>query len=55
MGRDLSEVDIRHYTSISIHAPRMGRDLFAAAAVGQVDFISIHAPRMGRDGHDKYQ
>ena len=34
--------------SISIHAPRMGRDCFLCLRYRQL-YISIHAPRMGRD------
>ena len=37
---------------ISIHAPRMGSDLFAVPA-GKQRRISIHAPRMGSDGRPK--
>ena len=45
--------------SISIHSPRMGRDLTDALDRGATD-ISIHSPRMGRDllqgilGHSSY-
>ena len=35
-------------TIISIHSPRMGRDLFSSQHL-QPSNISIHSPRMGRD------
>ena len=38
----------RRTPSISIHAPRVGRDKYAKCAVKYKD-ISIHAPRVGRD------
>jgi len=34
--------------SVSIHAPRMGRDLFFENFLVSLG-VSIHAPRMGRD------
>ena len=34
--------------NISIHAPRVGRDVIAAR-IHDVGIISIHAPRVGRD------
>ena len=34
--------------SVSIHAPRTGRDLLASLAQQRLD-VSIHAPRTGRD------
>ena len=37
--------------SISIHAPRVGRDRFQVVA-NQIVLISIHAPRVGRDGRE---
>ena len=37
---------------ISIHSPRMGRDLAHQAANGFFH-ISIHSPRMGRDDINK--
>ena len=48
MGRDYVSHRRRGYHLISIHAPRVGRDLshrFQAAG----RWISIHAPRVGRD------
>ena len=36
--------------SISIHAPRAGRDLYASL-YKDIHKISIHAPRAGRDAH----
>ena len=33
---------------VSIHAPRMGRDV-GRVRYGTHGFVSIHAPRMGRD------
>ena len=35
--------------SISIHAPRVGRDILVLLRVVGVCLISIHAPRVGRD------
>ena len=41
--------------SISIHAPRAGRDQAEAKMAEVLDEISIHAPRAGRDdGLDAY-
>ena len=40
---------IRQARIISIHAPRMGRDLLAPLNLVNEAGISIHAPRMGRD------
>ena len=34
---------------ISIHAPRVGRDLLGAKRLARKCEISIHAPRVGRD------
>ena len=34
---------------ISIHAPRVGRDMLTSGQMSQAQFISIHAPRVGRD------
>ena len=34
--------------NVSIHAPRMGRDVIARR-INFADSVSIHAPRMGRD------
>mgnify|MGYP000072550449 CR=1 FL=1 len=48
MGRDWCSCPLTRPRSISIHAPRMGRDL-GVDCVDCVDCISIHAPRMGRD------
>ena len=44
--------------AISIHAPRVGRDLTPQTALAYMLDISIHAPRVGRDAvydylHDK--
>ena len=47
-GATLLRWSARHRVSISIHAPRVGRDLNGAAAMSD-DPISIHAPRVGRD------
>ena len=38
----------RALRAISIHAPRVGRDVTTLTRIN-VDFISIHAPRVGRD------
>jgi len=49
MGSDIRDYKMfDRYTTISIHAPRMGSDIeqWVGRAVG---FISIHAPRMGSD------
>ena len=42
---------LRHeqHGHISIHSPRMGRDLLFIAAYVLLEDISIHSPRMGRD------
>jgi len=39
--------------SVSIHAPRVGRDQQAVGALG-VKYVSIHAPRVGRDMYGLY-
>ena len=47
---------IEHYTldiigCVSIHAPRVGRDLYTSIITQDIN-VSIHAPRVGRD--DRY-
>ena len=49
MARPISEIDL----TISIHAPRAGRDR-EAIALGFAREISIHAPRAGRDTKTPY-
>ena len=47
-----SDQTFRRYDAeniISIHAPRMGSDLFKIDKKENNDKISIHAPRMGSD------
>ena len=41
--------------TISIHAPRVGRDVVLFPSCLLAIVISIHAPRVGRDGHDNTQ
>ena len=48
MGSDITPIQWRKMTFISIHAPRMGSDLPAKPASRSMS-ISIHAPRMGSD------
>ena len=48
MGRDLTDVGVAVTTIISIHAPRVGRDIYYKED-NCMGMISIHAPRVGRD------
>ena len=50
-GATLTFLACRASITISIHAPRVGRDLHVLRAVIDVLAISIHAPRVGRDTH----
>ena len=50
MGRDGNIIfDYITVLVISIHAPRVGRDLDGDATMLLMNGISIHAPRVGRD------
>ena len=49
MGRDCAYRLLLYLITISIHAPRMGRDFTPHMAGQRAAGISIHAPRMGRD------
>ena len=50
MGRDLpSGGAVRLKSSVSIHAPRVGRDFALNARMLPDIGVSIHAPRVGRD------
>ena len=48
MGRDPFGRVYSAFAAISIHSPRMGRDVENVGDVG-LAIISIHSPRMGRD------
>ena len=37
------------FAIISIHSPRMGRDVIRVVSISKAQIISIHSPRMGRD------
>ena len=53
-----SDQTFRRYDAeniISIHAPRMGSDLFKIDKKENNDKISIHAPRMGSDAGETVQ
>ena len=39
----------RRGRTVSIHAPREGRDTLAGGDGGRIVVVSIHAPREGRD------
>ena len=49
MGRDAGPAAIGDGLLISIHSPRMGRDLRRSIRALSSSQISIHSPRMGRD------
>ena len=40
-------------SNISIHSPRMGRDVLDFCVEPHIFAISIHSPRMGRDATGK--
>ena len=46
--RPISGINFYFRLYISIHSPRMGRDLILRCALRAL-YISIHSPRMGRD------
>ena len=48
-GATLHSDPLKPTRKISIHAPRVGRDVAPAVAVEAPEKISIHAPRVGRD------
>ena len=48
-ARRFTEINFLNCFGISIHAPRMGRDLPLSCNASASATISIHAPRMGRD------
>ncbi len=48
-GETQSDIDTYVATLISIHSPRMGRDLIDVQLPSVHSAISIHSPRMGRD------
>ena len=55
-GATFSHMEYGEIGYISIHAPRVGRDLGLHAFLVQQRGISIHAPRVGRDGmHSRYR
>ena len=49
MGRDSRVLSVALAVSISIHAPRVGRDPMCVLLRLAKHYISIHAPRVGRD------
>ncbi len=52
-GETRAEPEMRPLTLISIHSPRMGRDL-RRGGKAELEPISIHSPRMGRDTIPRY-
>ena len=48
-GATIGHSDQKDDGSISIHAPRVGRDSSSLPNLTKVFSISIHAPRVGRD------
>ena len=48
-GETIDALPLAVCRCISIHSPRMGRDLLMMVTCGLRRGISIHSPRMGRD------